>query len=231
MKRPLSTSLLPRLVVAGVALLAAAAPLGAWANPPDWAPAHGWRDHHDRDDDRDERRDDRRDPGDRDERREHEEHEHHGPPPRYRGYDQRGWNDDYGVASGRCNRAAVGAVVGGVVGGVVGAQVTGEHDRPVAVVLGALLGSLVGHEIGRDMDDSDRGCMGHTLELARDGRPVEWRNEGSGVAYVVTPLRPWAEGGPACREVRVRTTYRGRAHAAIRYACRSGDGEWRFRDR
>jgi surface antigen len=216
------------LGIVGLALGAGlSAPRPARADPPPWAPAHGARDGRDADEGderRDDRRDERRDDG-RDEQR------HHDHDRRYRGYDDRGWDNDYGVQGGHCNRAAVGAVLGGIVGGVVGSQVARDSERPVAIIIGALLGSVVGHEIGRDMDEADRGCMGHALELARDGRPVEWRNQATGVAYVVTPLRPWPQGGPSCRAFRLRSVAHGRPSERTAHACRSGDGEWRIRER
>jgi len=42
--------------------------------------------------------------------------------PTYAGYSGRSWDDDYGVRSGRCDRAEVGAVLGGAAGGVIGAD-------------------------------------------------------------------------------------------------------------
>jgi surface antigen len=213
----------PRLGVLWLAVcMSLPTPRVAFADPPPWAPAHGARDRHDsRDADNGaERRDDGLDQEQRD-----------GHDRRYRGYDDRRWDDDYGVQTGHCNRAAVGAILGAAVGGVVGAQIGQDRERPVAIIIGALLGSLLGHEIGRDMDQADRGCMGHALELAHDGQPVAWRNEATGVAYVVTPLRPWRQGGPSCRAFGLRTAAGGRRSERTAYACRSGDGEWRIRER
>ena len=63
------------------------------ADPPDHAPAHGWRKKHDPD--------------------------YRG----YRGHGGREWERDYGVLNGRCSAEAVGAVVGGAIGGVVGSGI------------------------------------------------------------------------------------------------------------
>jgi len=186
----------------------------ALADPPDWAPAHGYRDHHDHDGDQG---------NDEDEHHGHE-HRHHG----YHGYDDRDWDHDYGVVTGHCDRAAVGTVLGAVVGGAVGASVSNPQDRPVAIVVGAVFGSVIGHEIGRGLDQADRGCIGHALELAHDGQSVRWRNEQRGIDYRVTPLGPWSRGGSDCREVRFRVAQGQRAVTNTRHACRSGDGEWRI---
>ena len=85
---------------------------------------------------------------------------------------------DYGISSGRCNRDEIGAVIGGVTGAVIGSQVADREDRVVGMVVGGVLGAVLGHAIGDSMDDRDRACMGHALELGRPGVPVEWRHDG-----------------------------------------------------
>src|SRR5688572_10899040 len=79
--------------------------------------------------------------------------------PNYVGYTGKKWEKDYGVAEGRCNSAAVGAVLGGVAGGVVGSKVAEREDRPVAIILGTAIGALIGHKVGQQLDERDRGCM------------------------------------------------------------------------
>ncbi len=175
---------------------------------------HGYRGEHRRGEDEDE-----------DEHEHGHGHHHH----RYAGYGGYEWDDDYGVIEGRCNRAAVGAVVGAVIGGAVGSQVSGDRNRPIAIVVGAILGSVVGGKIGRDMDDADRGCIGHALELARDGQSVRWMNERTHVNYVVTPVGKWSRGGDSCREFSMRTSYGQDSRLSRGHACRSNDGVWRMR--
>src|SRR5690606_24020563 len=72
---------------------------------------------------------------------------------------------DYGIAEGRCNRKAIGAVLGGAIGAIIGSQI-GE-DR-VAMLVGAAAGTLIGSEIGRRMDEADLACIGEGLEKAGD---------------------------------------------------------------
>ena len=107
--------------------------------------------------------------------------------PYYLGYTGNKWERDYDVRSGHCNREEIGAVLGGVVGGVIGAQVGSRNDRTVATIIGAALGALIGAKIGRDLDDSDRACFGHALEIGSTGRRVTWDNSETGVHYVITP--------------------------------------------
>lgn len=176
-------------------MLTGALPLLALADPPPWAPAHGWRRKHD---------------------------------PYYVGYHGRKWPKDYGVLRGTCSRAQVGAVLGGAVGGAVGSTIGKGDTRTVAIVVGTVLGTVIGYEIGRDMDESDRGCFGHSLELAKTGRTVHWTNPESGLVYALTPTRSFEVGGRPCRAFTLQTTYGGKGHSKNGSACRSGDGTWHF---
>jgi hypothetical protein len=126
----------------------------SFAEPPPWAPAHGWRKKND---------------------------------PDYVGYTGKKWERDYGVIDGRCNTAAIGAVLGGVTGAVIGSRAAEPQDRPVAIVLGTTIGALIGAKIGEQIDEGDRACMGHALELAGERKTVVWTNRATGVTYRLTP--------------------------------------------
>lgn len=128
---------------------------------------------------------------------------------------------DYGIASGRCNRDEIGAVIGGVTGAVIGSQVASRDDRVVGMVVGGVLGAVIGHAIGDSMDDRDRACMGHALELGRPGVPVVWR--GDGHRYNFTPR---GEARDGCRYATLAVD--GRQPKDV-LACPSGRGEWSFR--
>jgi surface antigen len=148
--------------------------------------------------------------------------------PNYVGYTGKQWEKDYGVIGGRCNREAVGAVVGGVVGGAVGSTVGKGDNRTVAIVVGSVLGAVIGAKIGRDLDEADRGCVGHALELAADGKPVTWLNAQTGVSYAVTPTRGFKQNGQSCREFMTVVTAKGRKETVSDRACRAADGTWRI---
>ncbi|MHB1086057.1 MAG: glycine zipper 2TM domain-containing protein [Thiobacillus sp.] len=186
--------------------LALAALLGAgsaFADPPGHAPAHGYyKDRHD--DDHDRKQD-----------KKYKKARH------YTGKSGVVYVRDYGISSGRCNRDEIGAVIGGVTGAVIGGQVAGRGDRVVGMVVGGVLGTVLGHAIGDSMDDRDRACMGHALELGRPGVPVAWRHDGH--AYHFTP-RGDARGG--CRYATMVIDSR-KPHEVL--ACPSGHGEWTFR--
>jgi surface antigen len=167
--------------------------LAALADPPDHAPAHGWRKKND---------------------------------PRYVGYTGRTWERDYGVLEGTCNRKEIGTVVGAVVGGAIGSQVGDGSGRAVAIIVGSVIGAVIGREIGRDLDDGDRACVGHALELAKDGQRVRWTNESTGVAYVISPLAA-AKRGDACRPYKLTATRNGKSTTTDGKACRTSDGTWK----
>jgi surface antigen len=145
--------------------------------------------------------------------------------PAYAGYSGRSWSDDYGVRSGRCDRAEVGAVLGGVAGGVIGAEAGRGDQRAVAIVVGTVIGAVIGAEIGRRMDQADRSCVGHALELAPSGQTVTWTNVNTGVSYKLTPSdRP--EGTNGCRKFRLVATGGFGLSEGRTVACPAPDGTW-----
>lgn len=191
------------LMLGGAGTLVATSTV-AQADPPPWAPAHGRRaKERGHDDDRD---DDRRD-------------DHY-----YRGYTGREWRDDYGVRSGRCNTDTILAAVGAVAGGVIGNRTASDANRTVATILGAVIGGVIGAKVGDSIDDRDRACIGHSLELVETGRAVTWRNPRTGIDYRVRPLRD-LDGG--CREFELAA----RGGVEKGRACRRDSGAWEFRPR
>ncbi|MFO7542133.1 MAG: glycine zipper domain-containing protein [Thiobacillus sp.] len=187
------------------ATLALAALLGATpalADPPRHAPAYGY-DKHDDDDHK------------------YKHHKKHKNDKKHRGKSGAVYVSDYGISAGRCNRDEIGAVIGGVTGAVIGGRVADREDRVVGMVVGGVLGAVLGHAIGDRMDDRDRACMGHALELGRSGVPVEWRSNGS--HYHFTPRGDARDG---CRYATMVIDGR-KPHEVL--ACPSGRGEWSFR--
>jgi len=149
--------------------------------------------------------------------------------PNYVGYTGKKWEKDYGVTEGKCNSAAVGAVLGGAAGAVVGSRADKE-DRPVAIILGTAIGAVIGAKIGQSIDEADRGCMGHSLELAGRKDTVAWTNAKTGVSYRMTPTRNFQEGKEHCREFTTELAAKGnRKEKVTGVACRRGNGEWVFK--
>jgi surface antigen len=148
--------------------------------------------------------------------------------PAYTGYSGRAWNDDYGIRSGQCDRAEIGAVLGGVAGGVIGSEVGKDSEnRAVAIVVGTVIGAAIGAEVGRRMDRTDRSCVGHALELATPGQTVTWINRNTGVTYKLTPTDR-AEPAEGCRKFRLVATGDFGLSEGRTVACAMPDGTWKL---
>ena len=145
--------------------------------------------------------------------------------PTYPGYSGHYWEYDYGVRSGHCDRAEIGAVLGGVAGAVIGSEVGKGDNRVVAMVVGTVIGAAIGSEIGRHMDKTDRYCVGHALELAKPGQTVSWSNPNTRVNYQLTPLdKGVSEDG--CRKFRLVATGGFGLSEGRTTACAGPDGVW-----
>ncbi len=144
----------------------------------------------------------------------------------YVGYTGKDWERDYGIIEGRCNRDDIGTVAGAVIGGAIGSQVGDDSHRAVAIVIGSVLGAVVGREIGKDLDDRDRACVGHSLELVQGGQRVRWTNVQTGVGYLLTPVAAAAGDASNCRRFTLKTTSGSKMRTTERLACRSGEGTW-----
>jgi len=149
--------------------------------------------------------------------------------PNYVGYTGKKWQKDYGVVAGRCNSAQIGAVLGGTTGAVIGSRVSDRRDRPVAIILGTAIGAVIGAKIGQTIDEGDRGCMGHALELAGERKTVVWTNKATGVTYRLTPTRNFKRGSEACREFTTAVSHGKKKDSVKGVACRGKDGDWVFK--
>jgi surface antigen len=183
------------MVGIGLALVASSSvAVSALAEPPPWAPAHGWRRNKD---------------------------------PKYVGYTGDRWARDYGVIEGYCNRD----VIGSVLKPAVGPATDSDPARAVAIVadtvLDTVLDTVVARDIGRQMDERDRACAGHALELANDGHGVGWANERTGVIYVITPGDGGEDNG-GCRPFQLSATRGAKSVTTQGRACRGGDGAWQI---
>ena len=132
------------------------------------------------------------------------------------------WNRDYGILAGHCNREAVATVLGGV----TGARAADEGSEAVATIIGAAAGALVSNRTGRKLDEADKGCFGHALEIAGPGQVVTWTNSEKGVKYEMALGTGTEKHGDSCRAYillsivgTVKTFRRG-------VACQSKAGVW-----
>ena len=172
----------------------------AAADPPAWAPAHGYRAKH---------------KGKSKQRHyDHEEEVVVAAP-------------TYGIPSGRCYREEIGQVLGGIAGAAVGSQIGDGTGRLIAIIGGAAIGVLVGGSIGRAMDRADYACVDHTLEYAETGQTVAWENPDNGAQYRVTPKETYQNAqGRYCREYVTEAVIDGRTRQVYGTACRQPDGSW-----
>jgi surface antigen len=145
--------------------------------------------------------------------------------PSYEGYSGHQWTDDYGVRSGSCNRAEIGAVLGAAAGGAVGSQVAKGDDRAAAIVVGAVIGAAIGSEIGGRLDRTDRACVGHSLELAAPGASVSWTNPNTQVTFQLTPLGDEARDD-GCRKFRLIAHGSFGLSEGRTVACPNSQGVW-----
>jgi surface antigen len=132
---------------------------------------------------------------------------------------------DFEISSGRCNRDAIGAVVGGVVGGAIANRVADEHPA-VGTIIGIAAGALIGNKIGKELDERDRDCFGHALEIGDAGRRVIWTNESTGVRYEVSPGADRERDGAACREFTMVAAAGKTKESKRGLACQARPGVW-----
>lgn len=143
--------------------------------------------------------------------------------PYYLGYTGKKWDKDYGILEGQCNREGIGAVLGGAAGAVIGGAVS--DGEGVAILAGAVLGAVLGAQIGKNMDQADRGCFGHALELAPDNQRVRWTGA-NGIVYSVTPVKGFKQSGLDCREYITDFKVGKKKEKTKEKACRNPNGTW-----
>ncbi len=194
-------------------------PITAFADPPPWAPAHGYKQkkfkhkkfkHYKR-------------------KKHHKRHRHeHYVEPSY-SRDIVVVPSDFGIDLGNCNRQLLGSVLGAAAGAAAGSQIGSGTGNKAAIVGGTILGFLVGGAIGRSMDQVDQNCVGQALERAETGQTVAWNNPETGARYQVTPTRTYQDSTSRyCREYTTTGRIDGRVQQLYGNACRQPDGSWEF---
>lgn len=223
-RRPRALSLLAAGLFAALLPFAAAEPV--LANPPPWAPAHGWRA---------QQGDQGRQyykPGKRQGKYKKGKYKKG----KYKKGKRRGGYEpdvvyappiDFG--RGRCEQEVLGALLGGATGAAVGSQIGKGDGNTAAIIGGTIIGLVVGGSIGRSMDEIDQNCVGQTLEHAGDGETIRWNSQDDGARYQVTPAKTYqVEDGRYCREYTTTATVGGRVQETYGRACRQPDGSWQI---
>jgi surface antigen len=67
---------------------------------------------------------------------------------------------------------------------------------------------LIGAAIGQELDEADRGCVAHALEIGKDGQRITRVNSRAGVSYALVPSAGKKQEGRTCRSF-VLTATRG----------------------
>jgi len=166
----------------------------------------------------------------------------------YTGYGGTRWSTDYGIGAGTCDRDRIVVETESAPKTLVQRHEENLKNRTVGII-GATTASgvlLSTNRLGGRLDDRDRHCLGHVLELGTTGREVRWSNPAMRQSYVavvseVTPGTriPGATGIGArdrCR-VLVLTTATGtgvtlngaRGQAQTLVACQANPGVWSIR--
>lgn len=148
--------------------------------------------------------------------------------PYYVGYTGQQWERDFDISSGTCNRQAIATVLGAVVGGVVASRVAEPQNRTVATIIGVIAGAAIGNRIGHELDEADRGCFGHVLEIAKSGQRITWTNEATHVRYELSPGADRKRNGAACREFTLAAVAGTSNSSQHGVACQAQPGAWQI---
>lgn len=97
----------------------------------------------------------------------------------------------------------------------------------VAIILGTVIDAAIGNKIGRDLDNADRRCLGHTLELGVQNKSVRWANPDNGMNYTVTPLDGFSANGQKCRNYRLNLRGNGINDTTSERSYLAEDGTWK----
>lgn len=189
----------------------------AYADPPPWAPAHGWRaKHHEDDEDEDEDDDER---------------VYYVPTPQpvivqpalplFASYPH--------VEIACSDKPIIGTVIGGVAGGLIGNQFGRGNGNTAATIGGVLIGAIFGNNVGTTLSRTDTGCMAQALEYARPGTQVVWQEQSGRSAYSILPTKNFQnDEGQYCREYQANVRISGKIKKSYGTACRQPDGQWRI---
>ncbi len=195
----------------------------AVADPPRWAPAHGYRQIHGERKFRHKFRHHQRRHWQRHDvrrtiyvyRHDHDSHRHYRPR-RHNRSTELSISPTFG-----------GALVGALLGGLGGSQIGKGSGRTAAIVGGVAAGAVLGGYVGNSMEASDEARVQHTLETGRTGKTVIWQNPDTGNRYEVTPTRTYRTADRRdCREYTTWVFVDGYEEQVTGTACRMPDGTW-----
>jgi len=194
------------LVLVGLAFLSP--PLSA--DPPPWAPAHGY----------------------------HAKKKGHGAHKNKKKWRRQETAEVYtlppGLRNGRCqpdlfDPRVVGGVIGAATGGYVGSKLGKGDGKLAATAVGTLVGAVIGRAVGEQLAQAENTCFSQTFEHVPDRETIVWRDNRRDAEYRVTPERTIkTASGEYCREYTAKATVDGRPVTRHGTACRQPDGSWKL---
>lgn len=198
------------IATAGVAILMGAAFVSppAAADPPPWAPAHGYR-----------------------------AKKGHGHFKKRKNRDQQAavvYTLPPGLRGGRCNpRLFEGEIFGGLIGAAAGGYLgstMGKGDgKLAATAIGTLVGAVIGHSVGDSLTRTEDICFSQTFEHVPDRETITWHDGTRGAQYEVSPTRTIKTAkGEYCREYTAKATVGSNPMESYGTACRQPDGSWKL---
>lgn len=201
------------------------------ADPPSWAPAHGYRAKH----------------GSGHKHKHHKhKHKHHHERKHGRDDDDHIRHAEYGsgdadhdryrernyrhkdlppARASECIRKVTTQEAGAVFGETLGGQIS--SGNPTAQMTGSLLGAIVGGRMDGPVPQSDEDCVRDALEDTRDAESRRWTDLAATTEYELTPLRTYRNGDRRCRDFVTTVVHGGKLRKVQRSACRNKDGAWR----
>jgi surface antigen len=180
----------------------------ASADPPPWAPAHGYR-----------------------------AKKGHGSYKKDKSHKQRAevvYTLPPGLQGGECDPRLfegqlIGGMLGAAAGGYVGSTIGKGKGKLAATAIGTLVGAVLGQSVGEQLARAEDICFSQTFEHVPDREMITWNDAQRGARYEVIPKNTVkTTAGEYCREYTARATVNGKPVETYGTACRQPDGSWRL---
>jgi hypothetical protein len=151
-------------------------------------------------------------------------------PPRsgdFRGFSGVHWPSDFGVRAGQCDRNRI-TENPRRSDAIASLGQRRALNRSAAMLVGGRIPDLLPAKLGAEVDEGDRACMGHVLELGASSRWVRWDNGATGLHYEMRPDTGRDGIAGSCRAFRLEVSGNA-AHAKLKaMACETGPGLWQL---
>lgn len=139
-----------------------------------------------------------------------------------------------GLQNGRCrpdlfDPRVVGGVIGAAAGGYAGSKFGKGDGKLAATALGTLVGAVIGHAVGDQLAQAENTCFSQTFEHVPDRETIAWADPRHNARYEVTPQKTTKKAlGEYCREYTAKATVGGKPSDTYGTACRQPDGSWKL---